>query len=226
MNRRRTRSRADENRPSAATAVRESLGTDSAFLIDFGLPTPARRAICAKFFHSAFRCEEDGLAIEKHAQPSQISFVRCITKQNRRLQIMLILSAFFVRRRDGRAMKHHAFASLRIVRAPRAEARRTGAERAVRTRFVKRRLFFSLCCSKRNAVRAQFATALDDIRHVTWLGGQQWRNVERRRRRQRRRRRPRRPRSGRRGSSLPVTSRSSHFNVSKIASYGPGRAVE
>jgi len=49
----------------------------------------------------------------------------------------------------------------------------------------------------------------DDIRHVTWLGGQQWRNVERRR--QRRRKRRRRRSAGRRGSSHHATSRSSHL---------------
>ena len=64
----------------------------------------------------------------------------------------------------------------------------------------------------------------DDISHVSWLGGQQWRNVERRR--QRRRKRRRRPSVGRRGSSLHATSRSSHLNVSKIASYGPVCAME
>lgn len=94
-------------------------------------------------------------------------------------------------------------------RASQALTRSQCASRGADTHIVKWSQCFFHCAVVNGMQCGSIHDRTDaDIRHVSWLGGQQWRNVERRR--------PRRRRSSSRFFGI------FELFVSKIASYGPG----
>jgi hypothetical protein len=74
-------------------------------------------------------------------------------RRMQRLQKILISSALFAMSNDARAFDHRACTQRCVKQTARVAHAPTRSKRAPRTRFVKQRLFFSLCCSKSNAVR-------------------------------------------------------------------------
>jgi hypothetical protein len=132
---------------------RESLVTDSAFFDRFRSSRPLREAICAKIFFTAHVPVAISINEKCDAYARCFRFMHRVQNKMRSVQEILISSHFFeICVSLARCAVGYFFgaAALRIG-APllRQDATRT---RAIHT-SLSGTLFFSLCCSKRNAVR-------------------------------------------------------------------------
>jgi hypothetical protein len=147
----------------------ESVVADSLFLIDSGRSIPLRKASCAKFFCSAHRRAQDAAVMQTSADARDFSSCAAFARAFGDGKKVLISSRFLAKStmRAHSIVVHARNVTLSKTCALKARLARRNARRVHVS--LSRTLFFSSCCSKRNAVRVDSRRAL--MRHPPCFHG-------------------------------------------------------
>jgi hypothetical protein len=132
------------------------------FLIDSGLCTPRRETNCAKIFALHKRAVRSKFCARNKLIRENSARVCAVCVRGERASNPYFIVIFLISELRARCCDVHASNNI-FSRGTSACARMSAPNARPHTRFVKRTLFFSLCCSKRNAVRVDSRRAL--MRH-------------------------------------------------------------